>query len=51
MKKYTFDEIIYKKHCFKIFSRNKSAEMTNTMLFSQQTNRIPLEFDNEKKLR
>lgn len=33
------------------FPRNKSAEMTNAILFAQQTSGIPLGFDNEIELR
>ena len=32
------------------FPRNKSAEMTNAILFAQQTNGVPLNFDNEIEL-
>lgn len=32
------------------FPRNKSAEMTNAILFVQQTNGVPLNFDNEIEL-
>lgn len=31
--------------------RNKSAEMTNAILFAKETDGIPLEFDNEIELR